>query len=155
MPRCRVVQRAVLHMNRSEPLKICVRIIYIIYIYIIKWRNVSREIEHFVETHLCKLRGILRSRVLRVLCDLIKNVSPYWGGKIWPLWNSVNGSSMAVDMYATLLVDAISMRGNKWWYITRWIGQTIPRNRTQNIGVWNATSYKLCLVHRNRIINEI
>ena len=24
--------------------------------------------EHFVETYLCKLRGILRSRVLRVLC---------------------------------------------------------------------------------------
>ena len=34
--------------------------------------NVSYEIEDFVETHLCKLRGILRSRVLRVSCDLIK-----------------------------------------------------------------------------------
>ena len=38
----------------------------------------SCEIEDFVETHLCKLRGKLRSRVLRVLCDLINNVSPYW-----------------------------------------------------------------------------
>ena len=35
--------------------------------------------EDFIETHYCKLRGILRSLVLRVLCDLIKNVSPYGG----------------------------------------------------------------------------
>ena len=39
----------------------------------------SCVIEVFVKTHLCKLRGILRLRVLPVLCDLIKNVtgSPY------------------------------------------------------------------------------
>ena len=37
--------------------------------YIIKIKiHSSCEIEYFVETHLCKLRVILRSRVLRVVC---------------------------------------------------------------------------------------
>ena len=40
----------------------------------IRMRNVSYDIEEFVETCLCKLCGIRRSRVLRVLCDLIKDV---------------------------------------------------------------------------------
>ena len=44
---------------------------------ILKWKNVNCEIEG-----LCKLRGILRPRVLRFLCDLIKNVSPCWGACI-------------------------------------------------------------------------
>ena len=76
-------------------------------------KNVSCEVEGFVETHLRKLRGILRSRVLRVSCDLIKDVSPYIkfeGNKIWQLWNSVsvrtNTKYVAMDMCETLLIRA-------------------------------------------------
>ena len=42
---------------------------YLKYIYIIKIKiHSSCEIEDFVETHLCKLCVILRSRALRVVC---------------------------------------------------------------------------------------
>ena len=42
---------------------------------ILKIRIHSRcEIEYFVETHLCKLCVILRSRVLRFVCVLIKDM---------------------------------------------------------------------------------
>ena len=48
--------------------------------YIIIKKNVSREIEDFVETHPCKVRGIRRSRVLcdvrsRVLKSLLRGTS--------------------------------------------------------------------------------
>ena len=39
-------------------------------------KNVSCDIKVFVDTPLCELRGILRSRVLWVICDLVKNVRP-------------------------------------------------------------------------------
>ena len=42
-------------------------VIYLVYIIKIKMHS-SCEIEYFVETHLCKLCVILRSRVLRVVC---------------------------------------------------------------------------------------
>ena len=72
----------------------------------------------------------------------------WYGFKIWQLWNSVNVYIVAVDMYATLLVDVacmyatllvdlICMRGKRWPDITRWIGQTFPRYRTQDTsGEW-------------------
>ena len=67
--------RNVLLRRRFYPFRSLVSI-YTIYsrhtIRTMKWKNVSCEIEDFVETHLCKLRGILQSRVLRVLCNLIK-----------------------------------------------------------------------------------
>ena len=54
--------------------------------FIVKWKKRQLwERKDFVETDFCKLRGILRSRVLLillgVLCNLIKNVSPCWGGQ--------------------------------------------------------------------------
>ena len=48
------------------------RIFYGEYYYIIKNKiHSSCEIEYFVETHLCKLCVILRSRVLLVVCLLV------------------------------------------------------------------------------------
>ena len=82
-------------------------------------KETSAEIEDFVETHLCKLRGILRSRVLRVLCDLIKNVNPYWGGGNLTAVELSERINMAVDVYATLFtfvernLSNSSMRGKK------------------------------------------
>ena len=102
---------------------------------IMKWKNVSCEIEDFVDTHLGKLRGILRSRVIRLLCGFIKNVGR---DKIWPLWNSV--SVWICDCrYVCLLVIFVgrnlinsSMKSKKW--ITRWIEQTIPRYHVPKYG---------------------
>ena len=48
--------------------------------YNIKKENpVSCKIVNFVATHRYKLHEILRSRALRVLCDLFEDVSPRWG----------------------------------------------------------------------------
>ena len=99
--------------------------------HIAQWKNVSYEIEDFVETHLCKLRGILRSRVLRVLCDLIKNVSPFLRRTKSEPWNSVSVwicdcryVCQPFTFVGSNLINS-SMRGKKW--ITRWIGQSITR----------------------------
>ena len=82
-----------------------------------------------------QLRGILRSRVLRVLCDLIKD-PPHWGEQNLTS-EELNECTkyVAVDMYATLFIlfRRNAVCGNKKPCITRWIGQTITRNRTQNV----------------------
>ena len=93
------------------------------------------------ETRLCKLSEILRSLVLWVFCDLIKDFSPHWRQqnlKAEELSEYTN--IVAVDIYATILVlvgrNIIiknMWRGNKWWCITLWIGRTISRNRTQDM----------------------
>ena len=58
-----------------------------------KWyHNVWSEIEDFVETNLCKLRGILRSRVLQYGFHVTSSrmLVLIEGDKIWQLWNSVS-----------------------------------------------------------------
>ena len=99
-------------------------------------QNVSCEIDDFVET-LCQLCRILRSRVLGVLCDLIKDVSPYWGEQnltAVELSERTNTKYVAMDMYATLfilvgrnLINSSMRRGDKWSCITRW---TLYHTRT-------------------------
>ena len=93
--------------------------------YIIKWK-----IEDFSETHLCKLRGIFRSRVLRVY-NLAAVELTQWTYKSVTVDRYVTLLVDVICMYATILVDVICMRGGKWSYITRWIGQAIARNRTK------------------------
>ena len=41
---------------------------------VFKLKKNSCKMEDFVETHICKLRMTLRSRVLRVLCHLMKTI---------------------------------------------------------------------------------
>ena len=108
-----------------------------------KWQNVRCEIEDFVETHVCKLRGTSIARTNGFMGPHQEYQSLLRGTKSDSCGTHWMYKSVAVDMYATLLVDVICVRGDKWSYITRWIGQTIIRNRTQHIGMWNATSHKL------------
>ena len=59
------------------PIRIHIYIYVYVYMYILQHqKNVCSDIEDFGETHLCKLRGILRLRVPLNLSDIIKNVSP-------------------------------------------------------------------------------
>ena len=122
--------------------------------------------EDFVEPHLCKLRGMLRSRGAH-------NGFFMWPHQgCWSLWRGTKSDGcgtqwvyeyVAVDMYVTLLVDVICMGGNKWSYITRWIGQTIPRyymmmkDTSFNLSVRSKKSSKLKMRRINglRSVNNL
>ena len=58
-------------------------------------KNVSCEIEGFVETLLCKPRATLRSRVPWVLCDLVAGISNIWSnlGQVAYIADSESSSS--------------------------------------------------------------
>ena len=81
--------------------------------------------------------GILRSRVLRISCDLIKDVSPYWGEQnltAVELSEGTNTKCVAMDVYATLfmlvgrnIINSSTRRGDKWSCLTRW---TLYHTRT-------------------------
>ena len=77
------------------------------------WKKKIRcEIEDFVETHLSKLRGMLRSRVLRVLCDLIKNVNSLLRGtKSDSCGPQRIYKYAAVAMYATVFKNVCTLLG--------------------------------------------
>ena len=83
-------------------------------------------------------------------------LSPYWGGQnlttvelsecinMW-LWIRMR-PFLLTSVWRNLINS--SMRGKKWSCITRWIGQTTTRNRTQNMsGEWKEwwVSIILCL----------
>ena len=75
-------------------------------------KKIRCEIEDFVETHLSKLRGMLRSRVLRVLCDLIKNVkSLLRGTKSDSCGPQRIYKYAAVAMYATVFKNVCTLLG--------------------------------------------
>ena len=110
--------------------------------YIIKWKNVRCEIEDFVETYLCKLRGILRSRVLRVLCNL-KNVSLH----IIYMWHSscfcMRHSFVADEIWGFMLKPA------------RRTGSYKVLNRSMHIKRYQVCTYRLhtvCTYERGRTI---
>ena len=76
---------------------------------------------------------------------LIKDVSPHWGeqnltaveriecANTW-LWICMRPCFLLVGQYVT---NSSLRRRNKWSFTTRWIGQTITRNRIQTMsGGW-------------------
>ena len=71
-------------------------------------KEVSCEIEHFVETHLFKLCEILQSRVLRVSHVTSSNMLVLVEGKIImsavELSECRNKTYMTMDIYATLFI---------------------------------------------------
>ena len=83
-----------------------------------KWKGVSYEIEDFGETDLCKLRGIRRSRVLRVILVYTFSVLPlyrsrwrsffvYWCRSVPQLILSFNIICIAHSMERQKHVDVI------------------------------------------------
>ena len=83
------------------------------------------------------LCGILRSRVLRALCDLIEDVGPYWRERnlaAVELSECTNTKYVAMDIYTTLftlvgrnIINSSMRKGDKWSCISRW---TLCHTRT-------------------------
>ena len=92
----------------------------------------------FRRTHPCKLRGTLRLCVLRILLNLVKSISPHWGGQNL---TAVERSKcinlllwICMRLYFTISGSNLEQQygGEKMIYLKRWIGQ-LPRNRTSNV----------------------
>ena len=71
----------------------------------------SCEIEDFVETNLCELSGIHRSRALRVLCGLVNAIESLLRGKIWQLWKVYQVQSKVLLKLQVMGVNYVTLTG--------------------------------------------